>query len=238
MKNQDFCKCKLKEIDVKDINLSKVFLHYTPSSNIGSIAVYGLQSKIGENSKGVEKTKKIFFSIGDKGALVIIDVWIKWLIAKPKNKLLYQLGIILYNIPYFNIFVHKLAKILFKETKKKKYWACSEMKKILENSVYLVLDLKENEDFCYKDIDELKKKSKFASKYFKHIYSNDSDFLNSKMEYWNMHTFSNKNIEVDKIALLKMNNEYSVNEILKYIASKNKEYIKDNLELLNYYLNI
>ena len=174
--------------------------------------------------------------MGELGALVIIDVWIKWLIGKPKNKYLYWLGVDLYRIPYFNIIVHRIASILFRKTERKKHWAFREMKTILENSMYLILALEENIDFSYDDIDESKKKFEGLGKYFGHIYAHDSDFENPKMEYWNMHTFSNKTIEISKIALLKTNESYSANDILICMINNNIKYVEDNCPFLKEYL--
>ncbi len=59
--------------DISSIDLDNVFLHYTNIQNLNSIIDNGLVPKIGINAKVIEKSKKIFFSIGDKGALVIMD---------------------------------------------------------------------------------------------------------------------------------------------------------------------
>lgn len=68
------------QIQIKDINnidLDSVFLHYTNVCNLENILNKGLEPRIGINSKGIEKSEKVFFSVGDKGALVIMDVWLK-----------------------------------------------------------------------------------------------------------------------------------------------------------------
>lgn len=41
-----------------------------------------------------------------------------------------------------------------------------------------------------------------------------------KMEYWNMHVYSNKLIEFEKISLLKDKNEYSASKILANLIKK------------------
>lgn len=41
-----------------------------------------------------------------------------------------------------------------------------------------------------------------------------------KMEYWNMHVYSNKLIEFEKISLLKDKNEYSTSKILANLIKK------------------
>ena len=58
-----------------------------------------------------------------------------------------------------------------------------------------------------------------------------------KMEYWNMHTYSNKLIEFEKISLLKDKNEYSASKILANLIKNNILYVKENLPFLyEYYI--
>ena len=59
------------------------------------------------------------------------------------------------------------------------------------------------------------------------------------MEYWNMHTYSNKTINPQKISLLKHNDNYDANNILISIIEKDIKYIKNNYEFLyEYYIYI
>ncbi|MEI3395682.1 MAG: hypothetical protein V8R82_08390 [Clostridia bacterium] len=55
------------------------------------------------------------------------------------------------------------------------------------------------------------------------------------MEYWNMHTYSNKVIDSSKISLLKDKDEYSTSKILKQLIDDNILYVKQNLD---FYTNI
>ena len=66
MKNQVVMMDNISMIDINEINLENVFLHYTSKDNISNIFNNGLEPRIGENSKGIEQTKKIFFTIGEK----------------------------------------------------------------------------------------------------------------------------------------------------------------------------
>lgn len=227
---------KIKNEDITSINLDTVFLHYTNISNLNGIMEKGLEPKIGKNSKLVEKSEKVFFSMGDKGALVIMDVWLKLLIAKPINTYIYWFGAWLLRFKYFPKVFHKTIIKNNQNSMKKKQWAFRKLKTILDNSVYLILDLKENEDFSFNDIDEAKQLFRASSKYVDSIYACDSDFNDPKIEYWNMHTFSNKVIDKNKISLLKINDQFSSNEIIKYLANKNKAYVENNCKLLNEYL--
>lgn len=47
--------------DIKDIDLANTFFHYTNKNNLDNISKLGLESRIGENSLHVEKSKKVFF---------------------------------------------------------------------------------------------------------------------------------------------------------------------------------
>jgi hypothetical protein len=175
--------------------------------------------------------------MGDNGALVIMDVWLKWLIAKPKNNQLYWLGAWLLRIPFFPKIFHSLISNSYRKSKKKRNWAFRRLETILDNSVYLVLDLKENIDFSFDDVDEAKQLFKFSTKYVESVFAHDSDVNNHQVEYWNMHTFSNKVIETSKLSLLKINESYSANDILLNMINTNIQYVKDNCLYLVEYLN-
>lgn len=49
-------------IDIKELNKTTVFLHYTDKRNVKSIFSVGLLPKIGKNSKNIELNKKVFFT--------------------------------------------------------------------------------------------------------------------------------------------------------------------------------
>ncbi len=56
------------------------------------------------------------------------------------------------------------------------------MKDILDSSCFLILDLKEDIDFSYKDIDEVKTK-KFNRKLLKNVYAKQNKLNSKKMDY-------------------------------------------------------
>ena len=64
-----------------------------------------------------------------------------------------------------------------------------------------------------------------------------SNIKDKKMEYWNMHTYSNKVIDSSKISLLKVKNEYSASKILEQLVINNIQYVKQNLNFLYEYYN-
>lgn len=225
----------LDYIDLEKIN-NDIFLHYTSIENLDSISKNGLQPKIGKNSKVIERTKKVFFTVGDKGALVIMDSWLKWLVAKPISNFIYYIGAFLLKIPFFPNIIHKII-IKFNRNKKKYRWSYKKLKEILDNSVYLVLDLEEKVDFSYDDIDEVKKFSHYPPSFIENLYAFDSDVFDEKMEYWNMHTLSNKIIETDKIHILKLKGKTRTSDILKILIEDNMDFVKENCEQLYKYYN-
>ena len=69
------------------------------------------------------------------------------------------------------------------------------------------------------------------------LYPSVSDLKDKKMEYWNIHTYSNKVIDSSKISLLKDKDEYSTSKILKQLIDDNILYVKQNLDFLYEYYN-
>lgn len=64
---------------------------------------------------------------------------------------------------------------------------------------------------------------------------NKSNVNDNRMEYWNMHTFSNKTISPEKIHLVKVGNCYKAIKILEYMRKHTHIKIKRELPL---YMNI
>ncbi len=64
----------------------------------------------------------------------------------------------------------------------------------------------------------------------------ESDVEDIAMEYWNMHTYSDKAIDKNKISLLKVNNNYSASDVLIYMANKNNQYVIEKCPFLYEYL--
>ncbi len=225
--------------DFSQIDLNHSFFHYTSKDNIDSIFKNGLEPRIGENALYVEKTPKVFFIEGEKGIITIIDVWLRWLTAKISvNKFKYWFATSIYmKIPFC---IKSIPNVMVKKSlssKEKRFMAYQKMNNILENSVFLVLDLVEQVDFDYNDKDEVK--CTYYESFLRLLYPKSSNIKDTKMEYWNMHTYSNKVIEPQKIALLNMNGNDNANTILITLIEKNIDYVKDNCDFLyEYYVYI
>lgn len=213
--------------DIQNIDIRFSFFHYTNKNNIESIAKSGLLPKIGDSATGIETTEKIFFAIGPKGVFSIFDSWIRWLIAKRLTDLpgekadipFYRFCTFIMRLPLIHYVVAFIVNIVvWFEFKSRKFKTKSFkiMKEILDNSCFLLLNLEEDKDFSYKDIDEVKAQ-KFNRKLLKTVYAKQNKMNSKKMDYWNMHTFSNVTISPDKITLLKFNDSYKCLDILLWM---------------------
>ncbi len=223
-------------IDIKELNKTTVFLHYTDKRNVKSIFSVGLLPKIGKNSKNIELNKKVFFTEGFDNTLFLMDSWIKWLVLRPKSNFIYKCGCFYMTHKIFpKIVVDLIFKNWIKSDKKVKY-ACEKLDNILKNSVFLKLDLVENVDFSYSDIDEVKNQS-FSRKQLGYVYTYGSDVSDSKMELWNMHTLKDKIIEPEKIKLIEINNNNCAKDIVLYMVDNTDLSIEDKCPFLVKYLN-
>lgn len=230
--NIENCKC----IDISEIDKDNSFLHYTSNLNLNNIFNLGLEPRIGKNSIGIEKSKKVFFTMGFDNTLILMDAWIKWLVLRPKNNFIYRCGAFLMTKSYFPKFIIDFIFKNWIKSEKRAKRACKKLNNILKNSVFLLLDLEEDIDFNYNDIDEVKKQ-KFSRKQLKYIYTYCDNIEDCTMENWNMHTISNKIIEKEKITLLKYNTSYMASELIKYMITKTKIDIRKDLPFLKIYIN-
>lgn len=222
----------IKIKDVQNIDTSFLFFHYTNINNIENIDKHGLLPKIGNSATGIELTEKIFFAIGPKGVFSIFDSWIRWLIAKRLTDLpgekadipFYRFCTFIMRLPILHYLIAVIVNLVvwlelkFKPFKIKSFKI---MKEILDNSCFLILDLEEEVDFSYKDIDEVKSQ-RFDRKLLKKMYAKQNKMDSKKMDYWNMHTFSNITILPNKISLLKLNNSYNCLDILLWMIQNTK----------------
>ena len=223
-------------IDISQIDLNNSFFHYTNKKNLPQIFEKGLEPRIGKNSIYLEKTPKVFFAKGEIGIINIMDVWLRWLIAKSGiNNFIYWLGTFYMRLPFCikgipNIVVKNNLTNLKKRIKEYKH-----MQEILDNSIFLILKLEENIDFDYNDVDEVKQR--YYESFLKLLYTKNSKIDDNKMEYWNMHTYSNKTIEKQKIKVLSQNENNTASVILKTLIEKNMQYVKENCDFLYEYYN-
>ena len=227
-------------IDIKDLN-KNAFLHYTALNNINNIFTEGLEPRIGDNSEGVEKNEKVFFTIGLTNTLILMESWIKWLIAKSAadlpgkkfDKLLYKIATYMLKLKIFQPLMTFIVKCELKDKYRRKK-AYKILNEIMENSVFLNLNLIENIDYNFENVDEIKT-GNFNKKLLKIMYSSKSNVNDSYMEFWNMHTIPNKTIEANKIKLVKINDSYKASDILEYMRLNSEIKIRKELPFLYKY---
>lgn len=136
--------------DISEIDLNHSFFHYTNKHNLNTILKNGLEPRIGENSLHVEKTPKVFFVEGEKGIITIMDVWLRWLTSKSNtNRFIYWFGTMYMRTPFcIKCIPNYIVKRNLKNIKKRNK-VYEKMNKILNNSIFLILNLVEKEDFDY-----------------------------------------------------------------------------------------
>lgn len=230
---------KYQVVDIEDLPKNTYF-HYTNINNLESIFAKGLEPLIGENAMGIEKSKKVFFTIGINNSLTLMEAWIRWMIGKSISTLfgkklykpIYKFATFIIKFKLFHFISTFVVKCELKTPfiRNKEYRS---LKNILDNSVYLALDLEYNVDYSLDDIDEVKS-GKFDKNLVQLMYNN-SNVDEVHMEYWNMHTFSNKVIEPHKIHLIKIGDSYKASDILKYMRKHTEVKIKKDLPYLYEY---
>ena len=215
---------KLKREDILDIDLENACFHFTNKDNLIGIDQKGLVPRIGENANGIEKTPKIFFAKGVKGALEICNVWIRWFIYKKQHKN-YHRGIdhpvdsVLANLKFNQDFID--GKIYTEEIKQECF---EEFYNYMKENRYLILDLQEGIDYSENDIDEKKadlisrkREDLLVAMYGKVDTTSEDKY---KMERWNMHTIAGVTISQDKIQILKDGDKYSALDIIQTLREK------------------
>lgn len=99
--------------------------------------------------------------------------------------------------------------------------------RFLRKYVLLHLDIKEEIDFSFDDIDQIKAKEYDKEYLIKGGYSlKYSDLESTKMDKWNLHTFSNHGVDFSKLKICYVGESYVMGDILEY-ALKNT-----NLDIL------
>lgn len=198
---------KLPKVSLNNLDLEHTFFHFTDESSLDSIAHTGLIKTIGENAKGVEKKKLIFFQNGINNALALCDSWIKYTMQRTygeKNKNGY------YKTDDKDELLKKLDE-WYKEFLSREYLNNVIKKNYVFNiiyskakeKIYLALDLEEGKDFIYTDIDynkksilEKKQKGDINPYLFaKEMYGSSSNIDTEIMDGWNMHT----TVDTDRI---------------------------------------
>lgn len=235
---------EIKVIDIKEKSyeeLDTLFYHQGDKKYHSEVETKGIPSLIGENSKGLDTQKSIFFSIGIENTLKLIDVWIKWRLDRLNNpfykvtrkELRSKEAQIFYQRKWeewYELFItgkykdeEKIVKEVFEY----------ELTKGLINCYYYILDLKENEEYVLDQIDE-KKQNIFDIRKAKAFYGSYSDFSTTVADKWNMQTIPGKDIviEPERISMLMVDDKVDVISIVKYLYNLYLEHTKEKADFM------
>lgn len=227
------------KISLNDIDSN--YFHFTWKSNLSSIKEKGLLPKKGNHAKYIEETEKVFFVQGLDNLLVLFDCWINIYKKIPlllDSKITYGLGSKAMRSKYFPMFLVDFYFMIIKNSKRHKKYAYQIFDKLLDECVLLHLDLEENKDFNFSDIDQIKARGYRKRHLIELGYSEKySDMNSNKMDNWNLHTLTNKGINSSKLKLCSINNSTNIRDILNYILKNTKLDLKDMCPNLYDYLN-
>lgn len=223
------------EISLNDINSN--YFHFTRENNLESINNKGLIPKIGENAKYLEKTKKVFFVEGLDNLLILFDCWINVFYYMPKIPFIYTLGSHFIRQRWFPQFIADGYFWIVNKTKIHKKRAYKVFDKLLNESVLLNLDLEENIDFKYNDIDEIKSRN-YKTRHLELMgYSKKySSLKNNNMDKWNLHCLSNHIVNNNKIKLCYIEGSYKLKDIFNYAVNNTALDLKNICPVLDGYL--
>lgn len=227
----------MKNYKLNICDVTSNYFHFTANSNLKSIEKEELIPKIGKHAKYIEKTKKVFFVEGLDNLLILFDCWINVYYYMPKIPFIYTLGANFLRQKWFPQIIADCYFGVLKKTKIHEKRAFKVFDKLLNESVLLKLDIKENIDFNYDDIDEIK--SRNYKKRHLELMGYDkkySSLENNDMDKWNLHCLSNHVVPKDKIKLCYINNSNSLIYILKYTINHTKIDLEKIVPILYKYL--
>ena len=173
--------------------------------------------------------------------LILFDCWInvyKKVPLLPDLKITYGLGSKAMRSKYFPMFLVDFYFMIIKNSKRHKKYAYKIFDKLLDECVLLHLDIEENIDFSFSDIDQIKSRGYRKRHLIELGYSEKySDMNSNKMDNWKLHTLTNKGIDSSKLKLCTINNSVNIRNILNYILENTKLDLKEICPALYDYLN-
>lgn len=223
------------QLNLEDINEN--YFHFTKKNNLTSIKDKGLLPKIGIHAQALEASKKVFFVEGLDNLLYLFDCWINVCEKYPHIPGLFNIGSFVMRLKFFP---SPIINAYFKYTEINKihrFVAYKYFDSFLKNFKLLKIDIKENIDFSYEDIDQIKSKNYRREYLIKAGYSPlYSDLESVKMDKWNMHTFSNHGVNKSKIKICYIGNSSSMFDILMFILKNTNIKIENTCPVLFGYL--
>lgn len=231
----------MKKYKISLNDMDSNFFHFTWKSNLANIEEKGLLPKKGHPAKYIEETEKVFFIQGLNNLLILFDCWInvyKKVPLLPQLNITYGLGSKAMRSKYFLMFLVGFYFMIIRNSKKHKKYAYEIFDKLLSECILLNLNIEENIDFSFSDIDQIKARGYKKRHLIELGYSDKySDMNSNKMDNWNLHTLSGKGINSNKLKLCVINNSISIRDILDYILENTKINLKDMCPNLYDYLN-
>lgn len=228
----------IKNLCIDNISLEELdskFFHFCSNDFLDVYDSVGMSPQIGNNSKGIDNQPSIFFSRGVEGILELWDVWFKWKLNR------------IFNPQYKNSSTNEEVNSWF-------YYFCSGefinndeilnitfdvMEEEMLNSSYYLIDLKENEDFIYEQVDSKKEMAILKSRngkinpMVKTMYGKYSDFSTAIEDKWNMQTIPGKELIIrpDRIKNISINGKTDVVSILLGLYNRYKKEVDSPLDL-------
>ncbi len=202
-------------ISLNDIHSN--YFHFTKESNLESIENKGLLPKISYHAQSLEVTKKVFFVEGLDNLLILFDCWINVCEKYPHIPGAFNLGTKLKGKSRFSkLFINGYIKWT-EINKLHRFVAYKYFDYFLKRYILLNIDIKEDVDFSFDDVDQIKAKGYDKDYLIKGGYSlKYSDLESIKMDKWNLHTFTEHGVSPDKIKICYVNDSYKMIDILNY----------------------
>lgn len=227
----------MKQYQISQEDRNMHFFHFTKQKNLESIKKYGLVPKIGLHAQALEVTKKVFFVEGLDNLLILFDCWMHVCSVYPLIPGLFNLGA---KVMRYKWFPKSIVNTYFKYmefNKMHKFIAYKYFDRFLKRYVLLNLDIKEGIDFSFEDIDQIKAKEYDREYLIMGGYSlKYSDLESTKMDKWNLHTFSNHGIASSKLKICYVNQSSNMIDILNYAISNTNLDIENICPMLWKYL--
>ena len=219
----------IENLDISEFSyeqLDSLFYHWSPKEFFSVYNETGMPASIGKNSDGIDSEVSIFFSKGTLGVLLLWDVWLKWRLNRMFNPQYRGNNLLEVRNNQNRYFSGNITEEERRECVEWIRYFCNKEfmndPKVLEtlfkfefnemmSSDYFVLDLKENEEFRWDQIDSKKQSMLLNEKKYNRIstigrvqYGSYSDYNTPVADKWNMQTIPGKNIIIEPKRMKKL----------------------------------
>lgn len=219
----------IENLDISEFSYEQfdsLFYHWSPKEFFSVYNETGMPASIGKNSDGIDSEVSIFFSKGTLGVLLLWDVWLKWRLNRMFNPQYRGNNLLEVRNNQNRYFSGNITEEERREWVEWIRYFCNKEfmndPKVLEtlfkfefnemmSSDYFVLDLKENEEFRWDQIDSKKQSMLLNEKKYNRIstigrvqYGSYSDYSTPVADKWNMQTIPGKNIIIEPKRMKKL----------------------------------